>query len=561
MKRAACAWLTFAFAASAITIGVGYSYSGHKWSVRQVPYYINPNNSDVSPAAAIAAIQQAASAWSMQSNADFSFYYMGQTSGSSITNNGKNEVFFRNETSGSIGQTFRYWNSAGTLVDTDIVFYDASWKFFAGYSGCSGGYYIEEIATHEFGHALGLNHSTVSTASMYPGAYTCATWKGSLDSDDIAGVEALYPPSGTDNTSPSVTVSSPGSNSSFVEGTGITFSGSASDKEDGNISVQLKWTSSRDGQLGTGVSFTRTLSVGTHTVTAQVTDTGGATGSRSVSVTVTEPVNAPPAVNINSPGNNTSYVQGTVVSFSGSATDTEDGNLSSGLKWSSNIDGPLSVGSSFSRALSAGTHTITAQVSDSAGTTSSKSVLVLISAPVNAAPTVTISSPSNSSSFVEGAGITFSGSATDTEDGSLSSKMTWRSTIDGPLGMGSSFTRTLSSGSHTVTAEVSDSAGVKTSRSVAITVTSPVSSPPPPSTTLWLAAKGYKLKGNQRVDLSWTGGTTAGVDVYRNGTLVTRTSNDGAFTDAINEKGKGQYTYLVCESGTSTCSNSVSVKF
>ena len=54
------------------------------------------------------------------------------------------------------------------IIDADIVFWDEGFKFFAGTSGCSGGFYIEDIAAHEFGHALGLGHSTVSGATMYP---------------------------------------------------------------------------------------------------------------------------------------------------------------------------------------------------------------------------------------------------------------------------------------------------------------------------------------------------------------------------------------------------------
>ena len=57
-----------------------------------------------------------------------------------------------------------------------------------------GGFYIEDIAAHEFGHALGLGHSTSPTATMYPSAFTCDSSIRSLDSDDISGVRALYPP-------------------------------------------------------------------------------------------------------------------------------------------------------------------------------------------------------------------------------------------------------------------------------------------------------------------------------------------------------------------------------
>lgn len=95
------------------------------------------------------------------------------------------------------------------------------------------------------------------------------------------------------NTAPSVTISSPANGSTFAEGATISFSGSASDTQDGNLTANLVWTSSLDGQIGTGGSFSRTLSVGTHTITASVTDSGGLTGSASVSVTVS--ASPPPA--------------------------------------------------------------------------------------------------------------------------------------------------------------------------------------------------------------------------------------------------------------------------
>lgn len=45
------------------------------------------------------------------------------------------------------------------------------------------------VAVHEFGHALGLNHSSVSTAQMYS-VYNGV--KSSLASDDIAGIRNIY---------------------------------------------------------------------------------------------------------------------------------------------------------------------------------------------------------------------------------------------------------------------------------------------------------------------------------------------------------------------------------
>jgi hypothetical protein len=64
------------------------------------------------------------------------------------------------------------------------------------------------------------------------------------------------------------------------------------------------------------------------------------------------------------------------------------------------------------------------------------------------------------------------------------------------------------------------------------------------------------------VDLSWTGATSTDVDIFRDGTLITTVPNTGSFTDSIDVRGGNvRYTYKVCEAGTSTCSNEVTVRF
>jgi hypothetical protein len=76
-----------------------------------------------------------------------------------------------------------------------------------------------------------------------------------------------------------------------------------------------------------------------------------------------------------------------------------------------------------------------------------------------------------------------------------------------------------------------------------------------------LSATGYKVRGVQRADLSWSGSSATDIDVYRDGVLITTTPNDGAYTDIIGARGGGSYTYQVCEAGTSICSNPATVTF
>jgi hypothetical protein len=78
-------------------------------------------------------------------------------------------------------------------------------------------------------------------------------------------------------------------------------------------------------------------------------------------------------------------------------------------------------------------------------------------------------------------------------------------------------------------------------------------------TLIALSARGYKVKGLERVDLSWSGPTGASFDVYRNGRNVA-TILASSFTDNLNTKGAGSFSYKVCV-GTSLCSNTATVSF
>ncbi|MHB1132193.1 MAG: S8 family serine peptidase [Chloroflexota bacterium] len=91
---------------------------------------------------------------------------------------------------------------------------------------------------------------------------------------------------GGTNTAPSVAISSPANNASFDSGASISFSGSATDAEDPDLTANLVWTSSIVGQIGTGGTFSVVLNDGTHTITASVTDSGGLSDSASITITV-----------------------------------------------------------------------------------------------------------------------------------------------------------------------------------------------------------------------------------------------------------------------------------
>ena len=180
----------------------------------------------------------------------------------------------------------------------------------------------------------------------------------------------------------------------------------------------------------------------------------------------------------------------------------------------------------------------------------------------NTAPTVQISSPvasGGSVSVTQGAPVSFAGSANDTQDGVLSPSLSWSSSLQGAIGSGAGFSiGTLSLGTHTITASVTDSGGLPGSNSIQVTVTSPGGG------TITLTAAGVKIKGERHADLSWSGASSGGVDIYRDGALVREDVPNvpQPYRDVIGGKGGGTFTYRVCNANsTTTCSNTVNVVF
>jgi serine/threonine protein kinase len=288
--------------------------------------------------------------------------------------------------------------------------------------------------------------------------------------------EATKTPLFFKNTSPSINISAPANGASFVEGNTITFTAAAYDEEDKDLGSKVVWTEGGT-QLGVGPSFSKNnFAIGSHAITATVTDSASASASRSVTITVTKTLNEKPTINISAPANGSSYDEGDTVSFSATANDKEDGNLSSTIKWTEGAT-LLRTGASFSKSdFSVGSHTITATVTDSGGASASASVTITVNVKPNNPPTVSIGAPANGSSFEEGNSVTFRATATDAEDGTISNQIVW-SEGGTQLSTGDRYTTSsLSVGSHTITASVTDSGGMSASSSITITAA------PPPNT-------------------------------------------------------------------------------
>lgn len=145
---------------------------------------------------------------------------------------------------------------------------------------------------------------------------------------------------------------------------------------------------------------------------------------------------------------------------------------------------------------------------------------------------------------------TFDGSGSSDSDGSIQS-YAW-TFGDGTTGSGAARTHTYSaSGAYTVTLTVTDDDAATGSSSQSLTVSAPAGG-------ITLSATKSKARGINYAQLSWTGAGNS-VNVYRDGSVLATVSGT-SHTDTLG-RGSGSRTYWVCNAGTSTCSNSVTVSY
>ncbi len=163
------------------------------------------------------------------------------------------------------------------------------------------------VALHEIGHALGLGHSDIPGAVMYPYYKLVA----GLSNDDIAAVQALYgapssaagapsqpsqpstpappptspPPPGGDTVPPALAITTPSYSIVSTTASTITIAGTSAD----NVAVtSVKW-STAFGSSGTAsgtASWTATvpLLIGTNSITIRAYDAAGNSAWRSLTV-------------------------------------------------------------------------------------------------------------------------------------------------------------------------------------------------------------------------------------------------------------------------------------
>jgi hypothetical protein len=132
----------------------------------------------------------------------------------------------------------------------------------------------------------------------------------------------------------------------------------------------------------------------------------------------------------------------------------------------------------------------------------------------------------------------------------------FRFDADQPPQAGNATVGFFKTGSPTIVA-IQAPAGAATPTPTPTATATPTATPGP----IILSAQKKKINGINSVRLTWMGATSANIDVYRNDMLIVTTLNDGQYNDSTGDTGQAQYLYRVCEAGTGTCSNDVTVTF
>jgi hypothetical protein len=181
------------------------SQSGHPlyWSNPSVPIRANPVNlSGLAAAQVSALLAPSLASWRIPDTRVSFSYSQNPSYPANSSFDGANSLYFAS--TGGVSMEWGvvavtqvlYQASSGQIAEADITFNDNQFRFTAneGDTGHSIGgrtaIYLRDVATHETGHVLGLDHSLVNQSSLI---YTAFSGQFSLSEDDTNAIRTLYP--------------------------------------------------------------------------------------------------------------------------------------------------------------------------------------------------------------------------------------------------------------------------------------------------------------------------------------------------------------------------------
>ena len=325
-----------------------------------------------------------------------------------------------------------------------------------------------------------------------------------------------------------------------------TLDASVSSDADGSV-ASYGWAFG-DGTGGTfgvpAVSHTYPAA-GQYPVQLQVTDDDGATATADTLLTVSEPVpeNQVPQASF------TFSCDGLICTLDASDSSDADGSVASyGWAFGDGTGGTFDVSAVSHTYPAAGQYPVQLQVTDDDGATATADTLLTVSEPV---PENEVPQASFTFSCQELA-CDFDASGSDDPDGTIVS-YNWEFG-DGATGSGDRVSHAFGAdGAYEVRLSVSDDREASSSATRIVQVATTV------APAISLSAATGKYRNSKWVDLEWSGAVGSIVDVYRDGSVLATTDNDGSYRESTVRNRDKVTSYRVCEHDTSTCSDEVSV--
>ena len=154
-----------------------------------VPVYQNGNNSINDGSGGVNAVVNAIDVWGMVNSNSTNQQAVRGSAPATIMLNTNGRIC-----NGScLAATLTGYYTGNTIYDAD-VYTNTKYKFYSSgeADGCSGEFDIEGIMVHEVGHVIGIGHSNVTGATMYPSVSSCNANNRTLEPDDIAAKNDLY---------------------------------------------------------------------------------------------------------------------------------------------------------------------------------------------------------------------------------------------------------------------------------------------------------------------------------------------------------------------------------
>lgn len=154
-----------------------------------VPVYSTGNSSINDGSGGVVATVAAVKAWGMVTSATTNQQAVRGQAPATIMLNNNGKIC-----NGScLAATLTGYYSGSTINDAD-VYTNTKYKFTSSLEtdGCASEFDINGIMVHEVGHVIGIGHSNVAGATMYPTVSACNFNNRTLEADDIAAKNDLY---------------------------------------------------------------------------------------------------------------------------------------------------------------------------------------------------------------------------------------------------------------------------------------------------------------------------------------------------------------------------------